>query len=1768
MMNAIKFVSRTPVGAVQNGSVGGEGQGFLIDASAGQDISLNISQSDVRGYDRAADDLLITLADGRVIVLEGFFDDSSGRDGTLFLSSNGVLNEVGFVEAEGGALFAQYGPAEVWGKWSPSDALIFLDEPTVVAEAAAVAASEGSEVSMLAAGLLGLGGIGAAGLGAAALGGAAALIGGGDNDGGNGDTDEAPWVPPTVDDPEASYVISGGDTPVLTVSGTANPGSVVEVTIDGVTMTGVAGDDRTWEVVFDGDNFPADGDYGDVTVVVTDLDGTVSSLDGPSFVIDTTPPPIDVSAGTITTGDLVNAADHADGVTISGQGESGSTMTITVGEASQTTTVGEDGSWSFTFDETVFPDGEYTTEITLTSTDAFGNSTTVVDTVEVDTVNTVSLDNAPLTGDDVISQTEADAGVSFVGTTQAGASVAVTINGVTHTAIADDAGAWTVTFVGGDLIDGTYETTAVIISTDPAGNASEISHTFTIDTEVGVTINTADLEGDGVINAVEADDGITVTGTAEGGASVVVSTNGSSVTTTADGTGGWSVDIPSVSVPRGTLDMEITATATDGAGNTVTATGTVGVDTEISLTIDTSTLAVDGIINSTEHAGMVDFTGTGEPGATVTLELYGESVSAIVGADGNWTMPFPASVLPTNAGQVDSISVLATVTSTDAAGNMALASGGFEIDVTNHVEIYTSSVEGDGVVNAAERVDGVVLTGYTDAVLAGSTVVVTVNGNDYDATIAFDGNWSVTLPVSEIPEGDTTLDVIATSTDAAGNVSTATGTMNIDTVTNVAVMTAGVEGDGVINASEASDGATLTGTAEAGASVVVEANGGSYTTTADASGSWSVDIPATGLPSGTLDMVITATATDAAGNVATATGTVGIDTEIALTIDTSALAVDGIINSTEHAGMVDFTGTGEPGATVTLELYGETAQAVVGADGNWTMPFPASVLPTNAGQVDSIAVLATVTSTDAAGNMALASGGFEIDVTNHVEIYTSSVEGDGVVNAAERADGVVLTGYTDATGAGSTVVVTVNGNSYDATIAADGNWSVMLPASEIPEGDTTLDVMATSTDAAGNVSTASGTMDIDTTTNVAVRTAGVETDGVVNAAERADGVTLTGTTEPGSTVMVTMGTVTHVATVAADGSWSAGFSAAELPTGERVLDVTARATDAAGNEATATGTVDLDTLVRNFAITSTPGEADGLINSTEAAQGLTLTGTTEPGGTVAITLEGQTVQAVVDAGGNWTAVFAAGQLPSGEKTVTLTAVSKDPAGNSETITQLVTIDTDAGLLTISPDPVETDDVVNLVEASNGVTLKGTSNPDQVVEVTLNGVTHAVVTDPSGTWTVDYAPGEIAPGTYTADISAMITDSAGNTLTRTDSVQIDTEVLNFAASTDLVEGDNVINANEASDGFTLTGTTEPGGSVDVTFDGTTHSATVDANGNWTVSFAANDVPSGELAGLAQIDTVDAAGNTATTSVSFDIDTLVNTLAMSSDPVTADDVINAAEARQGVTLNGQVETGSTVSVTVGGVIHVATVDAAGNWSVDIPPDAMPTGTQQAPVLIEAMDAAGNTRSVTEMLSVDTDAPDSLGWLGYGRDGAGVDLIRTEITEDSVYLGQLTQTAGEAGVVDVSIDATTDIDVIGQSYIDLTGSVADGTHLVLTATDAAGNTSGSYLVTDDPATNTVLMSDDIASALSDFQIDTIDLHFAEDSSLTITEAQIKALSDNTDTVTIRGGRDDSITIHGAQDQGTQTVDDDGNAFNVFSLGDATLLIEDDITSIHGVT
>ncbi len=1217
------------MGAVQRGEVSADNATTTVDIANGTEISLHLRQFDVSAYERSGSDLKILLADGRTVVLEGYFDADDAR---LFISAGGFLNEVTLVEGDAGTLYAQYGPTEEWGKWSPTEELIFVDDGHVMGPEFARNMGEGDEVSMLGAGILGGSGLfGATAAGAAAVGGAA-LLGGGDG-GGTGTT----YIPPTVNE-KGQITVSGGDDPKINITGTADPDSEVEVVIGDRNVVITSDEDGNWEVTFEDENFPDDGDY-DVNVHVVEPNGDETDLDGPDVLIDATPPEVEFTDGTASNDIVVNAEDHADGVDISGTSEPGAHLVVTVGGVSRDLTVGEDGTWTCGFLTEEMATGEYETEISVVATDIYGNSATYTDMLVVDTV-----------------------------------------------------------------------------------------------------------PHDIVINAAEAADGVTITGTST----------------------------------------------------------------------------------------------------------------------------------------------------------------------------------------------------------AGATMTVTVQGMTQTATVAADGAWSVDF--ASLAPGEYDVDVTATTVDTAGNASSVTESFRVDTIGSVAIDGGHGGADGVINAAEAAQGVTLTGTAE-------------------------------------------------------------------------------------------------PGSTVSVKMGDITRQA---------------------------------------------------------------------------------------------------------TVDANGNWTVTYSAVEIPQGTMTLPVIATATDAAGNITTADSSLNIDTEAAVTINTASVEGDGTINFAEAADGVVLTGTAEAGSSVTVTMGVTSLMAAVDANGNWTANFPSSAIPSGETSAYVTAVATDASGNSSTTSGSIPVDTLVRNFTMESNAGGADQVINAAEVDAGLVVTGTTEPGSTVTVSLDGISRAATVDVNGNWTVTYSGAEIPRGERTVTLSATSTDAAGNVDTVNSSVTVDTVANSLALSSQPVETDNTINLAEAKDGVILYGTSDVGAIVTVNFGSGTRTVVTDQSGNWQAGFTFAEMPTDTLAATITAATTDAAGNTNTVTGSVAVDTVVTNFATSTAPVEGDNVVNAAEAADGVVLTGTVEPGSSVTVTVGTTTVPATVDALGNWTAGVPASALPMGEENVTVTVNATDAAGNTATVSDDFDVDTLVNQLSTSSAPVEGDNVVNAAEAADGVTLNGQVEAGSTVMVDFDGTQVAASVDAAGNWTAHVPASAFRTGAYDANYTVYATDAAGNTDSIDGAVAVDTDAPEGPTVVSYTRELSGYSAISVDDAGDDFSVYEVHTTTGATN--QVGGDGT---DFMGNTIFGFDPAIPDGSHLVVEAADDAGNTSGTYLVLDDTTTSVVDLDN---PNLSVHQIENLDLQFAEESTLTIDEATISALSSNSDTLTIHGGHDDHVTIEGGMSTG-QTHNIGGQNYDEYSVGSATVLVDDDI-------
>jgi large repetitive protein len=928
MSSAIDFAVRNAAGGLQNGAVSGDGFSETIVVNAGDNISLNISQASVVAYRHSGGDLVIELVDGRVIVLDGWYEQPMGAQ-TLYFSTDGNLQQVYLMDSGDGTLFASYAPVDTMmtEKWSPLDGLRH-DQPDMLAGYIS-AEDEPAGMGMFLPGLVGLGGAGAgAGLGAVAAGaavlGGAALIGngggngteagtdgtgggggagggtggtggggggtggGGGGTGGGGGGGTPTHTPPTVNGTgTSSTVTTNTPDPRLVVSGSGHPGDRVNVTIGGEQQTTTIGSGGTWTVTFPRNGLPADGNHT-AQVVVNQTNGVTTNLTGPSYVIDMTPPAVLTTDGTGSAGDVENLAEYADGVTLTGTGEPGASIRVQVAGATQTTTVDAGGNWSVTFTQQQVAGGERTHAVTVTATDTHGNTTTITDTLVMDTIpNPLTI--GTVAGDNFINRTEITSAVAIGGTTAAGATVTITIQGVpgTFTATADSNGAWSFTAPAGTFPAGTYDRTITASTVDAAGNPTQVTKTITIDTENSVSFDSVTNHTqlrDGFVNMAESQGTITLTGKAEAGSTAVtVAWTGGAQVATVAADGSWTVSFPAGSAGAVTRESTFTVTSFDRAGNSASATLPVKIDLETNVTLMPQPVGSDNVLSGTERAAGLTLTGTAEPGAQVFVSFNGTTKQPVTAdANGSWSVNFAASELP--SGEISSGAAGRTISvySVDAAGNTS-ATVTHTLDVDTVVRNFgfpapdligaaNTGATDATTLNAAERAAGLPVQGTVEP---GSVVTIQVGGwtQTIPASQTANGTWSYTIPSNVLPDGSNASATIAvTARDQYGNVSqTLSQTIAIDTsVTNfsAANISLGSAGDGWLNAAEAAAGLPITGKAEAGSTVRVTIGGVSHNIVADANGNWTANFTKAELPSGEVNgVVVSVTATDPAGNV-------------------------------------------------------------------------------------------------------------------------------------------------------------------------------------------------------------------------------------------------------------------------------------------------------------------------------------------------------------------------------------------------------------------------------------------------------------------------------------------------------------------------------------------------------------------------------------------------------------------------------------------------------------------------------------------------------------------------------------------------------------------------------------------------------------------------------------------------------------------------------------------------------------------------------------
>jgi N-acetylneuraminic acid mutarotase len=518
-------------------------------------------------------------------------------------------------------------------------------------------------------------------------------------------------------------------TPVI--SGTAEAGSTVAVTLDGTplgTVTANASGDWSYTPAS-----PLTQGEHTVTATAADAAGNTSPSSAPrTFTVDTVAPAAPVFTAPA-------ASVNTPTPILSGTAEAGSTVAVTLdGAPLGTVTANASGAWSLT-PTSALGQGAHTA--TATATDAVGN-TSPSSAPRTFTVDTVAPAAPVLTAPAALVNSARPA---LSGTAEADSTVAVKVDGtLVGTVTANASGAWSLIPTSA-LGQGVHTATAT--ATDAAGNTGSASapRSFTVDT-VGPATPVLTAPAALVTTTTPV-----ISGTAEAGSTVAVRLDGTPLgTVTANASGDWSYT-PASPLTQG--GHTVTATAADAAGNTSPSPAFR------SFTVDTVAPAAPVL---TAPAALVTtatpvLSGSAEAGSTVTVLVDGTQVGTARADDfGAWSLT-PTSALGQGAHT-------ATATATDAAGNTSATSASRSFTVDSEApappEVLTPT-EG-----AAVKPGELLFSGNAKP---NSTVSVMVDGLEVGkATADAAGHWSVNS-LYELAQGRHTM--TATATDTVGRVS-------------------------------------------------------------------------------------------------------------------------------------------------------------------------------------------------------------------------------------------------------------------------------------------------------------------------------------------------------------------------------------------------------------------------------------------------------------------------------------------------------------------------------------------------------------------------------------------------------------------------------------------------------------------------------------------------------------------------------------------------------------------------------------------------------------------------------------------------------------------------------------------------------------------------------------------------------------------------------------------------------------------------------------
>ncbi|HII0643640.1 TPA: non-fimbrial adhesin SiiE [Salmonella enterica subsp. enterica serovar Yopougon] len=1477
-------------------------------------------------------------------------------------------------------------------------------------------------------------------------------------------------VPPTVSLEDFvvlpnGIILSGNDLPALV--GTAEPKSTILLMRDGKLYDSIEVDSNgTWNYQFS--NKFLQGAY-DIEIISQDAAGNKSSTVKYSFTIQTevVPPKaeLDASDDSGAKGDWITNKHNA--LTLLGTADRFATVNILIdGKTIGVTTADADGNWNFDISRNL-SDNVY--KITVESIDPLGRTSSVDYQLTIDSftpIPTVMLHDSADSGvkGDMITKINTPL---FTGMAEANAKVSIYVDGVlSGEAIAGDDGVWNFQFTTA-LSDGSHDVTVKV--EDIAGNtASSSAYNFQIVTQtqkptIELVNDTGVDNTDHIINEKNP----ALTGTAAPYSTVKLYIDGAliaEVRTNKDGR--WEYTLKA---DQGLVDGDhrITASVEDIAGNIAHSDPfLISVDTAISIPIvslspdSDSGISDDNLTNivkPTLHLKDID-------PDIISVQVWDAASDTQIGVatqqpDGSWAYTF-TSDLTEGLHQV-------YVKVEDIAGNKAnSAVFDFTIDTTVSTPVISllskddTGVTGDNLTNINKP--GFAISGV-DADAHRVVVQVMHNGVSEEIELShLNGSW-LFIPGNTWADGSYTLTVKVE--DKAGNTNySAPLTVVIDTQIAIdgveLVNDSGVKGDNMTNDDRPHFRVTVPTDVN---EVRLSIDGGNswVQATPGVAGSWEYIWP-TDLADG--QYTLTVEATDKAGNTVTKTIDFAVDTTLSVPVivldsaDDTGIQGDNMTNSTQPTFALQHIDDDAVRVTVSVEHGGVTTtfDATKGT-GGW------SFTPTGAWADGDYTLSVSVE--DKAGNTSHSASltvtvDTQIAINNIELVNDSGIPNDNLTNNVRPHFQVTVP--TDV----NVVRLSIDGGKtwFNATQSATpGAWDYIWP-DDVADGGYTLTVEAT--DKAGNKTTQELDFTIDTTLSVPTLSldsaddSGIAGDNITNV--KTPGFTLNNIDTDVSRVIVEVmhnGIKQEVPLVQTGGQWLFAPTS-DWADGDYILTV--KVEDRAGNvkqSAPLTVTVDTHIAIDRIELVNDSGIPDD-----------NLTNEARPHFQVTVPADVNGVRLSIDGGKTW---FDATQsatsgvwdytwltnVANGPHTLMVEA--SDKAGNKTTQKLDFTIDTILSEPTITLDSADDsaagDNITNVkmpgftlgnidADVTKVVVTVAHDGKNQQIELIKNG----------GVWR--FTPGAAwTDGDYT--LTVKVEDKAGNTnysapLTVTIDTQTSIDRIELLNDTGIV-GDNL--TNEARPQFHITVPTDVN-SVQLSLDGGINwvNATLTSDGVWEYIWPTDLV---ENTYTLTVKATDVAGNTATETLNFIIDTTLSTPTITLD--SADDSGTANDNKTNVKTPGFIIGGIDSDVTQvvvqvmrdGHSEEVELTQTNGQWRF-VPGSAWTDGDYTLTVTVK--DEAGNIRH-SAPLTVTIDTQIAIDHIELVNDSGIPD---DNLTNEARPHFQVTVPT-DVNVVRLSIDG-------GKTWFNATQSatpgvwdytwladVGEGKHtLTVEATDKAGN------------------------------------------------------------------------------------------------------------------